>query len=129
MEGAVDELVGNHEVGRLVLFLQRADGGDGEDALDAELLEGIDIGAEVQLRGKNAVAAAMAGQEGDFAAFQFAQHEGVGGIAEGGFDAHFVLIGEAGHGVEPAAADDADFCLSQVVLLAEDSRTIVPSRA
>ncbi len=30
MEGAVDELIGNDEVGGLVLFLERADGGDGE---------------------------------------------------------------------------------------------------
>ena len=37
MKGAIDELVGNDEVGGLVLFLERADGGDGEDALDAEL--------------------------------------------------------------------------------------------
>ena len=91
MKGAVDELVGNHEVGGLVLFLQRADGGDGEDALDAKFFEGVDIGAEVQLRGQNAVAAAMAREESDFAAFQFAQHEGVGWIAEGRLDALFML--------------------------------------
>ncbi len=36
-EGAVDELVGDHEVRRLVLFLERANGGHGEDALDAQL--------------------------------------------------------------------------------------------
>ena len=83
MEGAVDELVGNDEVGGLVLFLERTDGGDGEDALHAELLEGVDVGAEVQLGGKNAMAAAMARQEGDFAAFQFAQNEGSEGSPNG----------------------------------------------
>ena len=118
MEGAVDELVGHDEVGGLVLFLERADGGDGEDALDAELLEGVDVGAEVQLRGQDAMAAAVAREKGDLAAFEFAENEGVGWLAEGRFDALFVHVGESGHGVEPAAADDADLCLSTIVLLA-----------
>ena len=116
MKGAVDELVGDHEVGGLVLFLERADGGDGEDALDAELLEGVDVGAEVQLRGQNAVAAAVAGEEGDLAAFQFAEDEGVGWVAEWRLDALFMNIGESGHGIKPAAADDADLRLSQCSL-------------
>ena len=77
MKRAIDELVGNHEVGRLVLFFERADGGDGQDALHSELLEGVDIGAEVQFRRKNAVSATVAREEGDFVAFQFAEHEWV----------------------------------------------------
>ena len=44
-EGAVDELVGDDEVGGLVLFLEAADGADGEDAGDAERLHGVDVGA------------------------------------------------------------------------------------
>jgi len=47
IEGAIDELVGDNEVGGFVLFLEGADGGDGKDALDAEGFEGVDIGAEV----------------------------------------------------------------------------------
>ena len=111
MKGAVDELVGHNEVGGLVLFLERADGGDGDDALDAELLEGIDVGAEVELGRKNAMAAAVTREESDLAAFELAENEGVRGRAEGRFDALLVDVGESGHGVEPAAADDADFCL------------------
>ncbi len=128
MEGAIDELVGNDEVGGLVLFLERADGGDGKDALDAEFLEGVDVGAEVEFRGQNAMAAAVAREEGDFAAFQFAENEGVGWIAERRFHAHFVLIGEAGHGIEPAAADDADFRLSQDLLLTRTRRRFAQPR-
>ena len=59
------------------------------------------------------MAAAMAREKGDFAAFEFAEHERVGGLAEGRFDALFMDVGESGHGVKPAAADNADFCLSQ----------------
>ena len=75
MKGAIDELVGHDEVGGLVLFLERADGGDGEDALDAELLEGVDVGAEVELGGQNAMAAAVAREKGDLAAFELAENE------------------------------------------------------
>ena len=117
MEGAVDELVGDDEVGGLVLFFERADGGDGEDALDAELLEGVDVGAEVQLGGQDAMAAAVAGEKGDLAAFQLAENESVRGLAKGRFHGDFVHVGESGHGVKPAAADDADLRLRQCLLL------------
>ena len=46
------------------------------------LLHGVDIGAEVQLRGEQLVAAAVAGEKGDAAAFQLAENEAVGGFAE-----------------------------------------------
>ena len=117
VEGAVDELVGHDEVGGLVLFLERADGGDGENALHAELFHGVNVGAEVELGRKNAMAAAVAREKSDLAAFEFAENEGVRGCAEGRFDALLVNVGESGHGVEPAAADDADFCACQGVLL------------
>jgi len=60
MEGAVNELVGDDEVRRLVFFLEGADGGDRDDALDAELLHAVDVGAEVELRRQDAVAATVA---------------------------------------------------------------------
>ena len=110
-EGAVDELVGDDEVGGFVLFFQAADGGDGEDGGDAGGLKGVDVGAEVELGGEDAMALAVAGEEDDLAAFEGAEDEGVGGVAEGGFYFDFVDVGEAGHGVEAAAADDADFGL------------------
>ena len=68
---------------RLVLLLQRADGGDGDDALDAELLHAEDVGAEVELGGQDAVAAAVTGQEGDLAALQLAENESVEGSPNG----------------------------------------------
>ncbi len=67
LAGAIDELVGDDELQRLVFFLERADGRDRENALDAELFEAVNVGAEVQFGGQNAVAASVAGQEGDFA--------------------------------------------------------------
>ena len=48
---AVDELIGDHEIARLMLFLQDADGAEREDPFDAQFLESINVGAEVQLGG------------------------------------------------------------------------------
>ena len=111
-EGAVDELVGDDEVGGLVLFLQATDGGDGEDGLvQPSGFERVDVGAEVELGGEDAVAAAVAGEEGDLPALEGAEDERVGGGAERGFDGELADVGEAGHGVEAAASDDADFCV------------------
>ena len=114
--GAVVKLVGNDEVGGLVLFLERADGGDGEDALDSELFEAVNVGAEVQLGGKDAVAASVTGEEGDFASGERAEDVGVRRRAEGSFQLNFMNIGQALHGIKAAAADDADLCLCQCSL-------------
>jgi hypothetical protein len=74
------------------------------------------------------MAAAVAREESNVAAFQFAEDEGIRGIAKGRLHAHFMLIGKAWHGVESAAADDADFCLSQNLLLTRNA-LIVALRA
>jgi len=63
------------------------------------------------------MAFSMTRQKRYLAAFQLAQNKRVGGIAERGFYTYFMLIGEAGHGVKSTAADDADFSLSQTLLL------------
>ncbi len=65
MKRAVDELVWHHEIGWLVLFLQRANGRDRDNSLDAEFLERINVGAKVQLGRQNAVPASMPRQKGN----------------------------------------------------------------
>ena len=50
------------------------------------LLMRVDVGAEVELGGEDAVAAAVAGEESDLAAFEGAEDDGFGGCAEGGVD-------------------------------------------
>jgi hypothetical protein len=65
------------------------------------------------------MAAAVARQESDLAAFEFAEDKSVGGRAKGRFDALLVDVGESGHGVKPAAADDADFYLRHLPLLVQ----------
>src|ERR1700761_5528284 len=72
LRGAVDELIGNHELGRLMLQLERTDSGDGDDPFHTQLLHGEDIGAEVDLRGKEVMAPAMAGQKNHLPSLQLA---------------------------------------------------------
>ena len=60
---------------------------------------------------------AMARQKGDLAAFQFAQDKGVGGVAKGRLHALFMHVCESRHRIEPAAANNSDFRLSQCPLL------------
>jgi hypothetical protein len=90
---------------------------DRYDALDAQLFEGVDVGAEVQLRGEDAMAAPMARQKGHRAPLQLAQDEGVGRLAKGSLHALFMCIGESRHRVKPAAADDSYLRLCQSLLL------------
>ena len=47
MTGAVEELIGNHKLQRPMLVLQRSDGGDGNDPLDSQLLEPMNVGAKI----------------------------------------------------------------------------------
>ncbi len=77
MKCAIDELIGNDEVGRLMFLFKRSNGGHREDALDAEFLEGVNVRAEVQFRRKYAMAATMACEKSYFAAFEFPEHEWV----------------------------------------------------
>ena len=113
MAGAIEELIRDYEIKRLVFFLQRSDCGNGDDPLDAELLESINIGAEIQFRGEDAMSASVARQKSDLAAFERAQDIGVGRVAEWSLLLEFPHVGEAGHGIKPAAADDANFCVRQ----------------
>ena len=75
VEGAVDELIRDHKLSRLMLQLERADGGDGDDPLHAKFFHGEDIGSEIQLAGQDTMTAAVACQEGHSPPFQFAGYK------------------------------------------------------
>ena len=81
-----------------------------------ELLEAMNVGAEIQFAGQDAVAASMARQKRNFAAFQRTADVSVGRRAEGRFHAYFFHLAQPGHGVEPAPADNSDFRLWQTLL-------------
>ena len=111
--GSIEELVGDHEVQRLVFFFQRTNRGHGDDPLHTQLLEAVYVRAKIQLRGQDVMPSPMPRQEGDLAAFKRAKDVGVRRLTEGCLQADFPDLAEPGHGVKPAAANDADFRLRQ----------------
>src|SRR6185312_12656897 len=104
----VEELIGDDDVERLVFLLEAADGARRQDPLDAEHLEAVDVGAEVQLRRQDAMPDAVPRQEGDPLAAQRADHVRPRGIAKRRRDPPLLAIGHLRHVVQAAAADDAD---------------------
>src|SRR5664279_2987936 len=105
--GAVEELINDDDVTRLVFFLQRADGADADDPLNAKLFHGPDVGPMVQFARQNPMTASMAREKNHVTPGKFAGEQIVGGIAERRFDLHPFLVGEAFKVVKSGAADDA----------------------
>src|SRR5207237_603585 len=79
-----------------------------ENPLDAEDLEAVEVGAEVQLGWQNPVAGAVPREERDALPAQRADHVRPGRIAERRGDLFFLALGQFGHVVQTAAADDSD---------------------
>ena len=84
-EGAVDELVHQHEMAGRVVLLQRPAGRDGDEIGDPGALQGVDVGAEVDRRRRHLVAAAVPGQEADRQAIELGKQDLVGRRAPGRF--------------------------------------------
>src|SRR5690606_8039014 len=106
--GAVEELVGDHEIKGRQLFLERPDGAERQQPLHAKLLEGVDVRPERQIRRRDAVAATVAGQKDDFATADLALNEGVRRRAPGGFHPNFPALFQRVHVIEAAASDNSD---------------------
>jgi hypothetical protein len=106
-------LIGDYEFGRFVFELKGAYGGNGNDPFHAQLFHGEDVGAEVQVGGKDTMASAVAGQEDHVAPLQFTGHEDVGGIAKWGGYLKLLRVAQTGHCVKPAPAYDSYFRLMQ----------------
>ena len=105
---AVEELVGNDEVQRLVFLLQAADGARREDVLDAERLEPVDVRAEVQLRRQQPVPGAVPREKRHALSAQRPDDVGRRRLAERRLHPPLLAVGELRHVVQSAAADDAD---------------------
>ncbi len=108
MLGTVHELVGNEKFTGAKVFFERADCADRHDALDAKKLHRVNVGSIVDFGWQNAVAARVAGEEGDPLPFQRSDNDGIRRIAERRFHSDFARVGQTLHCVQPAAADDPD---------------------
>jgi hypothetical protein len=108
LAGAVKELVWQHDVTRMVFFLEGADGGDGDDPADVQGAEGPNVGAVIEFSGEDAVAFAMTGKKKDTASGKGAGHEGVGRRTVRGVNGELFRLLEAFDIIEAAAANDRD---------------------
>lgn len=106
--GAVDDLVRDDEVHGADLLLQRADGGEADDAAHAEGPQGGDVGARGDLVGRDLVVLAVAGQEGDGHVAVLEDHDGRRGVAPRRQGVHARDGHVAVDLVEARAADDGD---------------------
>ena len=105
---AIEKLIGNDEIERPKLFFERSNSAQRKNALYAERLHAIDVRAEIQSEGESRCPRAVARQERDCMTFQFANDVVIRRRAERCVDRDFFLRVEAWHGVQTAAADDAD---------------------
>ena len=70
----IEKLIGNDELQRRVFFLQRSDGAQRQDAIDAQQFEPVNIGAKVQLRWRMAMAASVPRKKRDLFARELPDH-------------------------------------------------------
>ena len=106
---AVVKLVGDEEFERTQILAQRAHRTHGNHARHARELQRVKIGAIVDLRWQQPMASRVAREESDALAFERAEDERVGRLPEWRFHTPFMRALQAGHGVESAAPDNADF--------------------
>ena len=110
IERAIDELIGKHEVERPQFFAQAADRARRDDRLDAQHLEAVDVGAEVQLRRHQPMPVVVSRQKRDALAAQRRQRVRPGRIAKRRRQHVLLAIGELRHVVQAAAANDSNLC-------------------
>ena len=108
LAGAIDELVREDDVRRLVLLLHRAYRAGGDNRVHAENFEAEDVRPVIQLTRQQAVSASMAREKSDPDSVDLAYDVRIGRFAERRFHPPFFHALQALHLVEAGAADDAD---------------------
>src|SRR4029077_2749891 len=91
-----------------MLLFERADRAERKDSFHAERFKTVNVGAKIQLGGRQPVPASVTRQEGDFFSRELSYDIVVRGFAPGTVERDFFVGGEAGHGIQTAAANDAD---------------------
>lgn len=105
---AIEELVREDDVTRVILLLQRADGGDADDPSNAERAKRPDVGAVGQFVRQNAVSARVPRQKEDGPSADFAAEDDVRRRAVRSVDGVFASFGERVDLIEAAASDNAN---------------------
>src|SRR4030095_13960536 len=107
-ERAVDELIDEYERTGSEPLAKRSARGDRHQIGDADALERIDVGAVVDLAGRNPVPATVARQKCVFGAAEAAAQDGVGRRAKRRSDALPARVFEPVELVDAAAAEHTD---------------------
>lgn len=112
--GAVNDLIGNHEVAGLDSLLQTANGRESNDAADTDRTQSSNVGAGGNLVRGNLVVEAVTAQERDgdglvvVLALVVEDSDRGGGLAPGGRDVQRSNLGESRKLAKASAADDSD---------------------
>src|SRR5207253_7872750 len=122
---AIDELVRNHKVGRLMLLFERPYRGDRKNPFHSQHLHREEVGAKVQLARQYPMTSSMPRKKSNAAPLKFAKNKRIRRIAKRRRHALFTHTGKSRHGVQATASDDANLCLLQTLcsLLANAART------
>jgi hypothetical protein len=107
-DGAVDELVDQHQVSGSDLFPHRPDGAHRDEPRHAQLLHAEDVGARVHLGGREAVSLPVPRQEDHLLLAELSQEVLVAGLAEWRADALAAHAGQPRQVVQPRPADHPD---------------------
>ena len=110
---AVNELCGQRHVRRVEILTQRAHRAHRDDSLHTELFEPVDVGAKIDLRGSDHVAAPMAGKERNLPPLERPDNVGVRRFSKGRRDPHFASLFQTRHIVKTTATDDSNLCFGQ----------------
>ncbi len=102
----VDDLVGHHERARGAVGTDSAHGGDGNDRIDPDLVQGPEVGPIVDFVRCDRVAIAVARQEDDGLAANVSEGQGTGRIAPWRAHDFATRVLQAGQPGQPRAADD-----------------------
>src|SRR5262249_10408379 len=104
---AVNELIDDYKVARWVAFPERTARRHRDEISDAGALERIDIGAEVDRRGRQLVAAAVPRKEANGQSLEFGKKQRIGGTAPRRGDLPPLDVLEPRQIIDPAAPNDA----------------------
>lgn len=114
-EGAVNELVDDHEIARRHVLLERSAGRDCNDVGHAHALEGVDVGPVRHGGGGMDVAPAVARQERQSQTVQRAGQDCIGRLTEGACDSGPLCALQAVDLVKARAADNPQVSLRRVL--------------
>ena len=107
-ECAIDELIDDDELAGCEVLPERPDRGDRHDIGHARPLHRVDVGAVVDVRRRQPVAAAVTRKEAKLQPAELGEEDVVRRFAPGALDAQPLGVLEARQVVEPRPADDTE---------------------